>query len=190
VDSQLIAIVDELESARQRVHALGRLPREAWSFRPEPGAWTAAQCIEHLNLTSEMILPLLAEGLVEARKLPARAPVPYWRDPVGWAIWKMMAPDGGKKIRTVAALEPPAACRFDVAAGRFERLQSTIVELVAAGHGLALDQVRLPSPFDARVRYNLYAIFTLTPRHQHRHLAQAERAVEVFTELGDGASTP
>lgn len=183
MDSQLQAIVDDLEAARSRIHALKRLPREAWSHQPARGAWSAAQCIEHLNLTSEMILPLLITGLSEARNIPRRAPVPYWRDPVGWAIWKAMAPDGAVKVKTMAALEPPAECRSGLVVERFDRLQTAIVEQVAAGDSLALDQIRLPSPFDPRVRYNLYAIFTLTPRHQHRHLAQAERAVEVFTEL-------
>src|SRR6266550_1044877 len=36
-------------------------------------------------------------------------------------------------------------------------------------------RVRLTSPFNARVRYNLYSCFTILPRHQHRHLWQAER---------------
>jgi len=41
-----------------------------------------------------------------------------------------------------------------------------------------LSQVRVTSPFNARVRYNLYACFTILPRHQHRHLWQAERVWE------------
>jgi len=44
--------------------------------------------------------------------------------------------------------------------------------------------VRVTSPFNARVRYNLYACFTILPRHQHRHLWQAER---VWGEKGNVA---
>ena len=33
----------------------------------------------------------------------------------------------------------------------------------------------MTSPFNARMRYNLYAGFSTLPRHQHRHLQQAER---------------
>jgi hypothetical protein len=183
VDPQLQAIADDLEAARGRVHVLGSLPRVAWNHRPGPGAWSAAQCIAHLNLTSEMILPLVMAGLSEARKAPRRAPVPYRRDPVGWAIWMAMAPDGGVKLKTVAALDPPATTRFDLVVARFNALQTELVQQVREADGLPIDQIQLASPFDARVKYNLYAIFTLVPRHQDRHLQQAERAVEVFTEI-------
>jgi hypothetical protein len=186
VDPQLEAIIVDLNAARRRVEALAALPRVAWTHRPGPDAWSATQCLAHLNLTSEAILPLMAAGLIEARKAPRRAPVPYRRDAVGWAIWMAMAPEGGVKIKTVPTLEPPPAARFDLVAARFDELQAAIVAQVGEAEGLAIDQVQLPSPFDPRVTYNLYAIFTLTPRHQHRHLQQAERAVEVFTELRSG----
>ena len=32
---------------------------------------------------------------------------------------------------------------------------------------------------DRRIRYSLYSAFTILPAHQHRHLAQAERAATV-----------
>jgi hypothetical protein len=41
--------------------------------------------------------------------------------------------------------------------------------------GLPVDRIKITSPFDARLKYNLYAALTILPRHQHRHLWQAER---------------
>ncbi len=61
----------------------------------------------------------------------------------------------------------------------FERLQADVIDCVSAANGLPIDRVKLVSPFDTRVRYNLYAALTLVPRHQHRHLLQAERAAGV-----------
>ena len=69
----------------------------------------------------------------------------------------------------------------------FERLQSEVIACVSAAEGLPIDNVKLASPFDARVRYNLYAALTLVPRHQHRHLLQAERAAGV---AGAGSVSP
>jgi hypothetical protein len=45
----------------------------------------------------------------------------------------------------------------------------------AQADGLPLTAVRVTSPFNPRARHNLYACFTILPRHQHRHLWQAER---------------
>jgi len=44
--------------------------------------------------------------------------------------------------------------------------------------GLPVDRIRIASPFDARLKYSLYAALTILPRHQHRHLWQAERVLE------------
>jgi hypothetical protein len=57
----------------------------------------------------------------------------------------------------------------------FSRLQAEQIACVREADGLPLGRVRITSPFDARLKYNLYACFTILPRHQHRHLWQAER---------------
>jgi hypothetical protein len=62
--------------------------------------------------------------------------------------------------------------------GEFDRLQAEQVALVRAARGLPLERVTIPSPFNARLHYNIYACFVLLPRHQQRHLDQAERVWE------------
>ena len=49
--------------------------------------------------------------------------------------------------------------------------------------GRPIDRVKVTSPFNPRLRYNLYACLTILPRHQERHLWQAERVLE---RLQDG----
>jgi hypothetical protein len=39
--------------------------------------------------------------------------------------------------------------------------------------------VRITSPFNERVRYNVYSALTILAVHQHRHLWQAEQAAAV-----------
>ena len=58
----------------------------------------------------------------------------------------------------------------------FARLQSEVIACVREADQLPIDRVRLRSPYNARVRCNLYAALTLIPRHQQRHVLQAERA--------------
>jgi DinB family protein len=61
---------------------------------------------------------------------------------------------------------------------RFDRLQAELVRCVQQPDGLRLEAIRITSPFNARLRYNLYACLTIRPRHQHRHLWQAEQVLE------------
>jgi hypothetical protein len=188
VDRQLQAIVDDLEVVRQRVRALhADVPCAVWDRRPAPGCWSAAESIEHLNLTSEALLPLLRVGLQEARDGEPRPLGRYRRDLVGWVIWTIMAPARGWKTKTIPAFVPAGATHAERLIADFERLQTEIVALVGDADGLPIDRIILVSPFDQRVKYNLYSMFTLVPRHQHRHLIQAGRAAQAFDAVAASA---
>lgn len=176
MNPQLHDVIADLRAAQQRLRALrATLRREDWTRRPEAGAWSPAECVAHLNLTSEALLPLLRSGLDEAADA-ASPRARYRRGPVGWVIWKVLAPSGPLRTRTIPAFEPSSDRPVEAVIADFERLQAEVIACISAANGLPIDRVRVVSPFTARVRYNLYAAVTLVPRHQHRHLAQAERA--------------
>jgi hypothetical protein len=177
VDRQLTALIEDLQSAEQRLGALGAtLPRAAWRRRSVTTRWSPAECIAHLNLTSEALLPPLRAGLAEAGDGVRRASSRYRRDPIGWLIWTAITPSGRLRTRTLPAFVPSGARPVEALLADFERLQADVIACVHAADGLPIDHVKLVSPFDARLRYNLFAALTIIPRHQHRHLLQAERA--------------
>ena len=173
---QLAGIVGDLQSAQQRLGSLrSTLTCDAWGRRPDARQWSPAECLAHLNLTSQALVPLLRAGLAQAGV--RRDASPYRRDTVGWLISTLVTPSGGFRTRTHSAFEPTAERPVETLIAEFERLQDEIVSCVRAADGLAIDRVTIASPF-ARVRYNLYAALTVVPRHQHRHLLQAERAAQ------------
>ena len=174
---QLAAIATELRDARARLHRLvARVPGGRWAERPHPHRWSAAECVGHLNLTTRAFLPLLDAALDAARRLDAPRPARYRRDPVGWLLWRTMGPPVRLRSRTPAAFVPVARAEPAASLADFDRLQDELLRRTAAADGLPIDRVRVPSPFDGRVRYNAFAALSILPRHQHRHLWQAERA--------------
>ncbi len=178
--AQLAAIVEELESAERRLRVLQRdLDTDAWRRRPEPGRWSALDCIAHLNATSRAFVPLLRQGVAEARELGGTVRR-YWRDPIGWMIWAMVSPRPWFRTRTAAAFEPSTDESPDELVREFHRLQAEQIALTRESDGLSIHRVTLASPFDARARYTVYAALTIIPRHQHRHLYQAERAAQAI----------
>ena len=157
----------------------GRLPRGAWCEPPGPGRWSPADCVAHLNLTSKTVLPLIRDALREAGQYGNRSASRYRRDLVGWVVWKLIAPSNRLRTRTIQAWVPNAGEAPEVILADFARLQSEIIACVREADQLPIDRVTLRSPYDARVRCNLYAVLTLIPRHQQRHVLQATRAAEV-----------
>ena len=177
MDGQLQAIIDDLESARARLHALwSSVSRDAWHARPGAGRWSAGDGVAHLNLGSEAILPLLRTAVAAAGASAPGVKPAYRRDPLGWLISKAVAPSSPLKMRSATAFVPTAEQSPEVALAEFDRLQDALVACIRAADGLAIDRVTVVSPFHDCVQYNLYSAFTLVARHQHRHLLQAERA--------------
>ena len=180
---QLAAVAAEFESAQRRLHALARdLPESSWAARPDPTRWSVAECVAHLNLTSRAYLPLLDDGLARARSLGRPAPGRHRRDPVGWLLWRTMGPPVRRgRVRTIPAFVPSGDLPRTAVLAEFDRLQAEQLARTRAADGLPLGAVRVASPINARVTYNLYACLTILPRHQHRHLWQAEEAWRALT---------
>jgi len=187
VHPQLALVVADLESAMEQVRRLdASLPYHAWNARPSPGRWSAAECIAHLNLTSEALLPLVRNALREARErvepTGSRARR-YRRNVLGWLAWKIVAPAGGLKTKAIAAIVPTPAPPVEHLVRDFIRLQTDIIACVREADGLPLEDVKVRSPFHGHMTYNLYAALTLVPRHQHRHVLQAEQAAQTYAPV-------
>ena len=175
--AQLDEIVREFESASARLQRLRReLASEAWGRRPASGSWSPGECVAHLNLTSAAFLPLLREGLDQARRRGRAPGARYRRDLFGWLLWRALSSPGRFKSKTAAPFVPSGHQSADQLVTEFDRLQVAQVGFAREAEGLPIDRVKIVSPFDARVRYNVFSALSILPRHQHRHLWQAERA--------------
>jgi hypothetical protein len=178
VHPQLQEIADDFEAARLRLRALAlATPDARWAARPAPERWSPAECVAHLNLTTEAYRPIVADALARARALGRPAPARYRRDLLGWMLWRTMAPPVRiMKVKTPPAFVPSADQPKSAVLAAFERLQDEQIDWVRAADGLPLGGVKLSSPFAPAAKYNLFACLGILPRHQHRHLWQAEQA--------------
>jgi hypothetical protein len=190
---QLDAIVAEFESAQVRLHRLvDPMPEERWAARADPARWSVAECVAHLNLTARAYIPLIQGGLKEGRELGRTVPNRYRRDLVGWlvALATGPLPRFGRirlgRVRTTPGFVPSGELPRTLTVAEFDQLQEEQIALTRAAEGLPLHAIYVTSPFEKRVRYNLYACLTMLPRHQSRHLWQAE---EVWGESAAVAAT-
>jgi hypothetical protein len=173
---QLELIAIEFLEALDRLHRLREsVPERAWGRRPDPSRWSVAECVAHLNLTSQAYLPLLTRAVEEAREVHLPPPHRYRRDLAGWLLWRTMGPPVRIRTRTLPAFIPESTRAPDEIVAEFERLQDAQMAALRAANGRPIQRVRVASPFNPRLRYNLYACFGILARHQHRHLWQAEQ---------------
>jgi hypothetical protein len=180
---QLAEIVQSLESAQSHLRRLtDKLSESDWNRKPAANRWSAAECVEHLNLTSRAYIPLLRDAVARAGEVRRTPRKHYGHDTLGWFLSKMFGPlrHLGKiklvRVKTTSAFVPkPGRSRTEILS-EFVRLQAELISLVRSADGLPIDEVKIVSPFGRRTRYSAYSALVIVSRHEHRHLEQAEEA--------------
>lgn len=180
--AQLAAIDRDLQAVTDRFHRLlAATPDDRWTRRADADAWSVAECLAHLNLTSRAMVPRLRAAWEEARALGGGAPTRFGRSAIGWFVASMVGPLPGwgrrrfGRVRTAAAFVPSGELARATVVGEFEEWQAAQHALVRDADALPVDRVRIESPFVPGTRYDGYSSLIILVRHAHRHLAQAER---------------
>lgn len=179
---QLAALVASLESAQGKLRSLADNVADGnWNKHPAPEAWSAADCVEHLNLTSRAYVPLVREAVNRARLMNAAPSDSYHMDFAGRVMAFMMRPlkHIGKfkigKVKTTGPFTPRGGQTREQLLSDYVRLQSELISLIRTADGLPIDRVKIQSPF-GRLRYNAYSALQIVAQHEHRHLEQAAEA--------------
>ncbi|HYO75525.1 MAG TPA: DinB family protein [Thermoanaerobaculia bacterium] len=181
--SALEDVEKELDEATRRAWTLVQsTDARLFTVRPNPASWSAAECISHLSISTEMFLPVLRGAIDDARKRglvqkPKREPK---MDLLGRVLRWFLEPPVRQRTTTTAPFVPRSVRPKAEAFGEFASLQSKLSELVTAARGLELTKVKIVSPFDKRVKYNAFSAFRILVAHQRRHLWQAEQAVAML----------
>ena len=168
----------EIDEATKRAWQLVRTtdPR-LFTVRPNPASWSAAECLSHLSISSEQFLPVLRKAIDDGRAKGLTSDRKPSMDVLGRVLRWFLEPPIRKKVTTTARFVPKSVRAKADAFGEFSSLQSKLLDLVQEAGGLDLRRLKVVSPFDKRVKYNLYSAFLILVAHQRRHLWQAEQAV-------------
>jgi len=173
----LQAMLDQIEAIKLEGQAVtAGLSDAHFNWRPRPGSWSIAECLQHLNIGVTKALPAFDRAIVDgrARQRTATGPFRY-----GW-LSRMM----------VASMEPPP--KFQMKAPRIIRVQAgetsytrtdvvpqfavvsdQLAERVRAADGLDLARIKAISPVSSLIRMPLGAYFDFILAHDRRHLWQA-----------------
>jgi hypothetical protein len=181
MNAQLESVVAHFERMHARLHRLtDSMPDDRFSRRADPARWSVAECVAHLNLTGRAYVPMIRASIAEAKSIGGASDRRYRRDAMGWLISTMAGPMPrlGKlrfgRVKTAAKFVPGGDLDRSRVMAEFDALQADQITLTREASGLPIDRVQVVSPFVESVRYNLYSALVLLPRHQERHVWQAE----------------
>ena len=150
---------------------------------PAKGGWSAAECLEHLTITSNSFLPTFAQAREKAVRESLHSPAPYSLDIIGRIFVKILEPP----VRFGAPAPPqflpatPTSAKATLEA--FLDSQNRVMKELDQSEGISMVNVKVTSPANSLIKYNLYSAYRILTAHQRRHLAQAGKALPQSTPL-------
>jgi uncharacterized damage-inducible protein DinB len=181
-----LALAPEIDAYRQEFERLAAdadalvapLSDDQFTWQPQPGAWSVAQCIDHLNVTARLYLPRLDEGIAEAMRRGMYGEGPFKHDLIGRLIVRIMEPPARMRVKTPATFHPePRRSRSEIMAA-FRAYQVQFVDRLRQANGVDLRRAKVHSPASKWIRMSLGAGFALMVAHERRHLWQAREVMK------------
>lgn len=172
---------DELRTLiRQARQLVEGVDPQTFNRRPGEDRWSVGECVDHLNATARLYLPVLTEAIDDARSrglLGERSP---GRTVLGRVfVWAMEPPPKPfTRMATWAAIQPARDLDPAATLEEFEALHEELIVRMNEAADLDLRKVMVRSALNARIRLSLGDWFHFLAAHGRRHLWQADRVLE------------
>ncbi len=157
------------------------LSHEQFAQRPKPGAWSANECLQHLNSYGNYYLPEIEQALqfamVEDEQKEFKS---GW---LGAYFTKSMQPksDGSlaSRMNSPKAHIPLGILDTREVIDTFIAQQKRMLALLEKASKVDMNKVRVPISIARFIRLKLGDVFMFIVAHNHRHILQAQRAVNL-----------
>lgn len=161
-----------LRSARE----LNKKSAHELNHHPAPGAWSALECIEHLNYYGDYYIPEI-ERQIDLSPYPAEEI--FKSGFLGNYFAKSMLPkEGSKKMKTLKASNPLGRKLDKQVLEKFIAHQQKLLELLKKAKGVSLTRTKTGVSISKYIKLRLGDTLKVVIYHNQRHLLQAKRAME------------
>ena len=171
---ELLDFRAELEAASARARSLcDGLGEAALGWRPASKSWSIAECLRHLDITTEVFLPGVDEALERARSRGTLGGGPYRLGRWGRLLVWYVEPPPPIRLPAPAPLRPTLDGPASDALPRFLASQETLAAKLPELEGIDLQRTTYVSPIARYIRMSLLAFLRVHTAHERRHLWQA-----------------
>ena len=167
-----------LEEIRTEVAAIdadaqrlcGGLNEDQLSWRPQPGKWSIAENLAHLNVTTQSYVPGIRHALQKAREQGLQGSGSFDLGFTGKLFVNYLEPPFKMKTKAPKMIQPILQGLASDTLPQFLRGQEAFRKLVEDAEGVDLGRAGFVSPFSSLLRMKLIAAFATVTAHDRRHL--------------------
>jgi DinB family protein len=163
----------DIADSRRRAQALiDSVSADQLMRRLDPGKWSIAECLAHLNITAETVQKFMTRGIEQAKQEKRVGEGPFSIGPKGRLMVWIAEPPPKFRIRAPKNVRPPAAIDDPLQLlPAFLKAQDEWERLMREQQGLDLAKIKVGQ---GAFRVRLAAALPWMMAHQRRHLLQAE----------------
>jgi uncharacterized damage-inducible protein DinB len=150
------------------------------NHKPNPNAWSIAQCLEHLNLYGDYYLEAMRNAM---QKSNASSDTIFKSGLIGNYFANVMLPKEDDTVKKMEAPKPQnPTLRKDIqlsrkTVSRFISQQDEMLELLEIAQNKNLNKIRIPITIAKWMKLRLGDTFRFNVNHNIRHMKQAERVL-------------
>ena len=181
----LRALADQIDAAERDAHAfVSGLSEATGTRRPAPGAWSIAECLDHLATGNRVYVQAMQAAAVRAQEQQRWRRGPAQPGAIGRLFVLLLEPPvrNGFKMKSPDAIRPRPAPGLAESFAAFVVSQNDVRIFLREHANLDLAGVRFRNPFVRGIRFSLATGLHVIAAHERRHLWQASRARELVEQ--------
>ena len=181
VSEDIALLIIEMEANVSHVESLTHgLSDAQFNWKPEPGRWSMAECITHLNIVNGGDLAPLESAIVAGRASNRTGEGPFTYGFLARKFVATMEPTSKRKIKAPKSYVPPSHAGKDETVKEYRRIAAELRRLAKSADGLHLARIKtsmpaLPAVLRPFLKMPLGARLHVITAHDRRHLSQAEQ---------------
>ena len=148
------------------------------NWKPGSKIWSIGECIKHLVIINELYLKKMKEFVIKDTSNP-NEDFNYSQSFIGKLLTKRVDPENFKKLKTFKVFDPLVSSSSKSVVQDYALIMKGFIEMVKDMNGINLKKIKFSSPVSKSIRLNLGDPLIFIPKHDERHLVQAERIMNL-----------
>ena len=171
---ELQKLLDELDAADRDAKAVADgLAGPQGTWRPSPGAWSVAECLDHLAVANRVYLSPIVEAAAEGRAKGRLRRGPALPGSIGRWFANYLEPPVRMKTKNPSVSTPRTSPPLADSLAAFLVSQDRVRDFIRTNSDLDLAGIRFVNPFVRGLRFSLATGLHVITAHDRRHLWQA-----------------
>lgn len=176
-------LVFDLQAYQEQIEAVNLDARDLISglsdaqlnWQPAPGAWSIAECLDHLTVSGRELIERVKETINDARSRGLLGRGPFRYGMIGNMIVRSMEPPVKMKFKAPKIFKPRSSRSLAEVEQDFFAVQTEVLNLIREANGINLARAKVTSPVTKLMKLSLGQAFGLIATHERRHLWQAHQ---------------